>query len=306
MKYYHLLIILFFNYQLHSQCESTSKVLWDMIKKSNYDKIDSLLLPIEQKIKIMHWPKDEKSENILRKIQDSLKISIIRSAEDLRSNLMEENFKFTNSYISKCQIDNESELIVFISDSIKELSFTIETLTTDKTYLALPIYIKSRKQKPIIVYPQKKNNTITCTDNNCQGTYQGKEFINGSDVAHQFSNTMSAKVGDQLKALYKAGKYSKVDFSKIEMTTKGMGSGTVTYYLKIPFVRVAKKCDAYTSFDHVGGWNHTPALSQRKEQLKGALMNGQKLDISDLKTTKEGLQEYWIQWKNKITQAECE
>ena len=81
---------------------------------------------------------------------------------------------------------------------------------------------------------------------------------------------------------------------------------TVTYYLKIPFVRVAKKCDAYTSFDHVGGWNHTPALSQRKKQLKGALMNGQKLDISDLKITKEGLQEYWIQWKNKITQAECE
>ena len=294
------------NCQLHSQCESTSKVLWDMIKKSNYDKIDSLLLPIEQKIKIMHWPKDEKSETILRKIQDSLKISIIRSAKDLRSNLMEENFNFTNSYISKCQLNNESELVVFISDSIKELSFTIETLTTDKTYLVLPINIKSRKQKPIIVYTQKKNDTITCTDNNCQGTYQGKEFINGSDVAHQFSNTMSAKVGDHLKALYKAGKYSKVDFSKIEITTEGMGSGTVTYYLKIPFVRVAKKCDAYTSFDHVGGWNHTPALSQRKEQLKGALMNGQKLDISDLKTTKEGLHEYWIQWKNKITQADCE
>ena len=151
-----------------------------------------------------------------------------------------------------------------------------------------------------------RDNTITCTDNNCQGTYQGKEFINGDDIAHQFSNTMSAKVGDQLKALYKEGKYSKVDFDNIEMTTKGMGSGTVTYYLKIPFIKVSEKCEAYTSFDHVSGWNHTPALSQRKEQLKAALMKDHQLNISALKTTKEGLQEYWIQWKNKVTQAECE
>ena len=147
---------------------------------------------------------------------------------------------------------------------------------------------------------------ITCTDEACKGTYQGKEFINGSDVAHQFSNTMSAKVGDQLKALFKVGKYSKVDFDNIVMTTKGMGSGTVTYYLKIPFTKVNDKCKAYTSFDHVGGWNHAPALSQRKEQLKSALIEGNKLNISELKTTKEGLQEYWIQWKNKVIQAECE
>ena len=117
---------------------------------------------------------------------------------------------------------------------------------------------------------------------------------------------MSAKVGDQLKALYKTGNYSKVDFENIEMTTEGMGSGTVTYYLKIPFIQVAKKCEAYTSFDHVGGWDHAPALSQRKEQLKGALMEGHQLNISDIKTTKEGLQEYLILLKNKITQYECE
>ncbi len=42
------------------------------------------------------------------------------------------------------------------------------------------------------------------------------------------------------------------------------------------------------------GWKHTAALSQRKEQLKDVLIRGQHLDISDLKTTAEGLQEYWI------------
>ena len=47
------------------------------------------------------------------------------------------------------------------------------------------------------------------------------------------------------------------------MSTKGMGSGNVIYKLSIPFVRVSEKCDAYTSFDHVGGWNHSPTLTER-------------------------------------------
>ncbi|GAB5564449.1 MAG: hypothetical protein Wins2KO_15120 [Winogradskyella sp.] len=155
-------------------------------------------------------------------------------------------------------------------------------------------------------YSLSSENNIICTDNNCQGTYQGKEFINGDDVAHQFSNRMSSKVGEQLKALYKQGKFSKVDFKNIVMTTEGMGTGNVTYYLKIPFSRVENKCDAYTSFDHVGGWNHKPELTKRKAQLQNALIKGHQLCISKLKTTKEGLQEYWIQWQNKITQSKCE
>ncbi|MEW7278233.1 hypothetical protein ABW636_06530 [Aquimarina sp. 2201CG1-2-11] len=149
------------------------------------------------------------------------------------------------------------------------------------------------------------NNSIDCSNDGCHGQYKGAEFVNGSDIAHQFSNKMSSAVGDKLKELFNKGKYSKVDFDNIIMTTRGMGSGNVIYYLKIPFIRVNTKCDAYTSFDHVGGWNHPPALEARKRQLKRTLMSNHKLYISDLKTTPEGLQEYWIQWKNKITQSMC-
>lgn len=149
------------------------------------------------------------------------------------------------------------------------------------------------------------NDTIKCSNSECHGQYEGAEFINGSDIAHQFSNKMSAAVGDKLKELFNTGEYSKVDFDNIIMTTQGMGSRNVVYYLKIPFKRVNTKCEAFTSFDHVGGWNHTPALEARKKQLKNALMVNQELDISDLKTTPEGLQEYWIQWKNKVTQSMC-
>lgn len=150
-----------------------------------------------------------------------------------------------------------------------------------------------------------KNDLIECSNNECFGQYKGAEFIDGSDIAHQFSNTMSARVGDQLKELFKKGQYSKVDFDNIIMTTKGMGSGKVIYYLNIPFKRVDTKCEAYTSFDHVGGWNHKPELNARKKQLKNALMDNQILDISNLKMTPEGLQEHWIQWKNKLTQSMC-
>lgn len=150
-----------------------------------------------------------------------------------------------------------------------------------------------------------KEHNIICTDKSCSGSYTGPEFINRSDIAHQFSNTMSGVVGDHLKDLYSNGKYSKVDFSTIKMTTKGMGSGQVTYFLSIPFIQVESKCDAYTSFDHVGGWNHAPALLQRKKHLQKALLPGHRLDISDLKKTPEGLQENWIQWKNKQVQKEC-
>ncbi|MCB0514832.1 MAG: hypothetical protein R2798_00990 [Chitinophagales bacterium] len=151
-----------------------------------------------------------------------------------------------------------------------------------------------------------QENGIRCTENACTGIYTGPEFIDGEDIAHQFSNKMSIVVGDKLKELYYEEKYKKVDFSSIKMTTDGMGSGKVVYSLSIPFVSVSSKCDAYTSFDHVGGWNHKPALDRRKNELKEVTMKGHELDISDLKKTPEGLQEYWIQWKNKKIQSDCE
>lgn len=147
---------------------------------------------------------------------------------------------------------------------------------------------------------------IKCSDKGCFGIYKGPEFINGSDVAHQFSNKMSHKVGNKLKELYKSNNYHKVDFSKIEMKTNGMGLGNVIYELSVPFISVKEKCEAFTSFDHVGGWNHIPSLSKRKKELSKVLMKGQNLNISELKKTPEGLQEYWIQWRNKNTQADCQ
>ena len=113
---------------------------------------------------------------------------------------------------------------------------------------------------------------------------------------------MSGAVGNQLKKLYHKGTYSQVDFENIVMTTSGMGSGFVVYYLSVPFIKVDKKCEAFTSFDHVGGWNHTPALQKRKSELSSLLLHKDTLYISPLKKTPEGLEEYWIQWRHKEVQ----
>ena len=167
------------------------------------------------------------------------------------------------------------------------------------------IFSSCKKPEKVVGIREVQNNII-CTNDGCRGFYEGPEFLNGSDVAHQFSNTMSAKVGEKLKELYKTRFFSKVNFSKIKMSTIGMNSGNVKYELVIPFERVENKCDAFTSFDHVGGWDHEPALEERKGQLRDLISEGQNLNISELKITPEGLQEYWIQWKNKDLEGDCD
>jgi hypothetical protein len=157
----------------------------------------------------------------------------------------------------------------------------------------------------------------TCTDAGCKGEYKGPQFLksDSSDIAHKYSNTMSNYVGIKLKELYNRGIYVKVDLKNIVMTADpvqyGENYNQTHVTIDIPFIRVKNKCDAYTSFDHVGGWGHTHKinLSGRKSKLSSLLLPGETLDVSDLKMThknvNESLNEYWIQWKNKTTQSDC-
>lgn len=150
-------------------------------------------------------------------------------------------------------------------------------------------------------------------DNYLFFSYKGPEFavVNGqmNDTAHRLSNYAARLTGNQLKKLFKEGKYSKVDLSKIVMKTKGMDNkDSVHYTLKIPLIRVKSACAAYTSFDHSGGWNHPPDLKKRLEDLKKpgrTTIHCNSLRVSKRYITKENLQEYWIQWKNRQLQGNC-
>ena len=163
--------------------------------------------------------------------------------------------------------------------------------------------------------------TPNCSNAGCSGTYTGPEFQGGSDVAHQYSNTITKAVANKLKELYKSGSYVKVDFSGIKLSTKGMGSGNVVYSVTIPFMKVNDKCEARTGFAHVGGWKHEGAgVSTRKSEIYDDTINDQNGNeirtnpvvgtINDMESSKrtstpEGLVEYWIQWKHSNYQSDC-
>jgi hypothetical protein len=159
--------------------------------------------------------------------------------------------------------------------------------------------------------------TPVCNEDGCSGTYKGPEFDNNRDVAHKYSNTMANAVGNKLKELYDAGTYVKVDMEAITMSATSVHNDTnsnpTEVTITIPFVKVTDKCDAYTSFDHVGGWGHTPELEIRKSELSSALIPGETFDISQEKNTNPNspnfpdgsLNEYWIQWKEKTRQSNC-
>jgi hypothetical protein len=155
--------------------------------------------------------------------------------------------------------------------------------------------------------------TPYCDDNGCRGRYAGVEFVDeeyqiklnltGTDIAHNYSNVISKYVGNQLKKLFKEKKYARVDFSRIKMTTKGMGDGDdyVVYRVVIPFKRVDRPELATTGFDHCGGWGHPPDIRERVQALTDSpkkIVKNNKLWISPLFKTREGLEEYWIQWQH--------
>lgn len=155
--------------------------------------------------------------------------------------------------------------------------------------------------------------TPICSNGGCSGKYTGPEFDNSGDVAHKYSNTITQYVAAKLKELYRSGIYVKVNFGGIKMTTKGMGSGNVTYTVVIPFISVSDKCVAATGFAHVGGWNHTPELNNRRNEILNYIPPGKsenvvlnnELEVSQLTKTPEGLEEYWIQWKHRDYQGDC-
>jgi hypothetical protein len=174
--------------------------------------------------------------------------------------------------------------------------------------------LKKKEPDTLVPIAERFNyqiDTPICNDLGCTGKYTGVEFVDeeymlklnltGIDIAHNYSNLMCEYVGKKLKELYREGNYSKVDLKNIRMTTKGMGDGDdyVEYSVSIPFVRVKDKAHAMTAFDHSGGWGHTPALKERKQQLlKGGIVKDGRLYVSPLKKTPEGLEEYWIQWRH--------
>ena len=136
-KYYTLLFCLI-TINLQAQCDSISAEVWDIIKLETYDRFDNFLMPIEQQRKILRWAKSDETDKMLWSLKDSLKNGLIASAKKLRLELLDNGFDLNQTEFNRCQLTGTT-LDIFLSNNEMESNFTVETRTTDKIYVVLPI-----------------------------------------------------------------------------------------------------------------------------------------------------------------------
>jgi hypothetical protein len=158
-----------------------------------------------------------------------------------------------------------------------------------------------RKSTPIY-------DSIALSDQGFKGYYQGPEFNEQGDIAHQFSNKAAKQIGDYLKVAYGKKTYLKIDFKRIKIVTRGLDQEDSVYYLiEIPF-QSAGQCTAHTGIEHCGSWNYQPKLflNQRLKKQKQSLtkISVGKMDCHFF-TSSEGFQEYWIAFHHKDYQNGC-
>jgi len=157
--------------------------------------------------------------------------------------------------------------------------------------------------KPTPIY-----DSIVLNDQGFKGYYQGPEFNEQGDIAHQFSNKAAKQIGNYLKEAYQKKTYLKIDFKHTKVITKGLDQEDSVYYLlEIPF-QPAGPCSAHTGIEHCGSWNYQPKLflNQRLKKQKQSLTN---MSVGKMEcrffTSNEGFQEYWIAFHHKDYQNGC-
>ena len=148
---------------LNAQCLPIAERLFNSIKTNNYENLEAVLMPIAHQKKIMHWPNDKASHLMLQTLKDSLKLKLITSLKQFRTALVSENFNLKQTQIDSCHLKHH-RLKVYVSNQHKKSSFFVETIASDRNYVALPI----NQNGQTLSYPQpfKKEiqNSVILTD----------------------------------------------------------------------------------------------------------------------------------------------
>ncbi len=161
---------------------------------------------------------------------------------------------------------------------------------------------KSSQPKKEIKQVKYPNDSIRITKDTFFANYEGAEFNQDGDIAHQLSNRVADTLGKYLKAAFTKGDYLALDFDHTKITTEGLDlKGSVNYCIQFPFLHTNKR-DAFTGIEHCGSWDNESNYSLYKK-LQERLVNLQKMSIGSIKTkqftTVEKFKEYWIQFKHK-------
>jgi len=168
---------------------------------------------------------------------------------------------------------------------------------------------ETEKPKNITEQAAPKNDSIVLNENGFKGYYEGPEFNEQGDIAHQFSNKAAQLIGAFMKSSYAKKVYLKADFSRTKIQTLGLDNeGEVQYSIEMPFERVSA-CEAYTGIEHCGSWSgqKNAVLNQRFRELQSSLttISVGKMDYRYFETPEE-FKEYWIQFKHHKHQVACD
>jgi len=145
MRKIFVLIVILIPINLFGQCENFSKEIFEIIKSKDYHKFENYILSIVQQRKLLHWPDNQEGNDMLKSINDSLNTSIIKSAIELRNSYTLNGCNFDLAEYVGCKMNNGSiskiEVDFKICDSLHH--FSIQTVQTDKIYIAFPINYES-------------------------------------------------------------------------------------------------------------------------------------------------------------------
>lgn len=139
MKAFFLSIIaIFCSLRSYTNCEGFSKEIVEIIKTERFDDLSKFIIPVEKQIKIMHWPKDSASMAIAKSFNDSLALSIIKSAQQLRQMFIKNEFDINNAIYLSCSSSSGtlSRITIVINANNKIDSFIVDTRHWDKIYIS--------------------------------------------------------------------------------------------------------------------------------------------------------------------------
>ena len=143
MKNIFLLTLLFLGCESYASpsCEEFSLEIIKIIKSGEVHELHSYLIPLDQQLTIMSWPRDSSSRAMLSEVRSNLLVEIIASAVKIRQEFQNKGISLADLEYLDCN-RNSGRLtdisIKFKVDNIID-SISVPTIETDQIYLISPL-----------------------------------------------------------------------------------------------------------------------------------------------------------------------
>lgn len=181
-----------------AQCEVTATVVWDIIQKEDYQRFKSFLMPIDQQRKRLHMVQLPEVDQALKDLTNTLYTQLIVSAKTLRKDAFTQGLDINTTKVKHCEFKDDDTIKITISDTQKDLNFSITIATTDRIYLTLPINAKPLKLPKVEITKEQLANSTMIIDGEEFKTIEPTEAQKqkGLEVLNTYIKTNDIKEGN--------------------------------------------------------------------------------------------------------------